>query len=356
MTARGRLHALVAMACALAGAACGSSGAGGADPDARGSSDAPAIADAAVVADAAAPLTPTPFTDSYPAHDVLSNRCGHEMGISGSEPAEPGRYPLALFLVGTNAQYDGPGIAERVLPLLAAHGFVAASIQYENSTLFGAAQNCSLYRDNASCMIRNDGDYVAGARVSALARLCGRPQADCSKGVVVLGHSQGGLTALQTFRFAPAAPPAGEPVPRLIAAAPMGIGPTGYLLGVPVIHLDDCVPASTLALDPRELLVINGENDAFFNGPHADPTGGDQALQAVTGRTCDAPTWDCRGPEGDGYLLVKKSETSTGTATHGYMDLPGGGAFQEPNWSSPTNTDAWALASVASWLRSRTLP
>ena len=333
-------------------AACGSH-------EAVESPDAAAAADASADAAVDAPpsvFTPTPFRDTYDAHDVLANRCNRQMDLAGSEPAEPGHYPLAIFLVGTNAQFDGPGIVDHVLPMLASHGFVAASLGYENATLFGAAQNCSLYRDNASCMVRNDGDYVQGDRRSALARLCGRPKVDCGKGVVILGHSQGGLTALQTFHFAPVTPPAGEPMPRFIAAAPMGVGPTGYLLGVPVIHLDACVTAATLAVDPHELLVVNGENDAYFNGGDADPAGGQAALEAVTGRTCAAPSWDCRGPGGDGYVLVKKTQTSTGRATHGYMDEPGVGAFEEPNWSSAENTDAWGLDSTTRWLKAQTQP
>ena len=335
-------------------AACGSNPSLGV-PDAPAVPDARAAVDAAVDA-APAVYTPVPFADTYDAHSVLLNKCNQLMHVAGSAPAESGRYPLAIFLVGTNAKYDGPGIVDHVLPLLASHGFVAASVEYENSTLFGAAQNCSLYQDNASCMIRNDLDYVVGERHSALARLCARTKADCSKGVVVLGHSQGGLTALQMFEVTPAAPPATEPMPRLVAAAPMGVGPTGYLLGVPVIHLDACVSAATLAVDPHALLVVNGENDAFFNGPDADPAGGQQALEAVTGRTCAAPTWDCRGPDGDGFVLVEKTQTSTGRATHGYMDLPGGGAFEEPNWSSPLNVDAWGLESVTRWLKRQTAP
>ena len=319
-------------------------------PDAQVDAAAP---DAPVDA-APAVFTPSPFTDTHDAHSVLLNQCNHVMHIAGSEPAEAGRYPLAIFLVGTNAQFDGPGIVDHVLPLLASHGFVAASVEYENATLFGAGQNCSLYSDNASCIVRNDNDYVSGERHSALSRLCGRAKADCSKGVVVLGHSQGGLTALQTFKVTPATPPTGEPMPRFVAAAPMGVGPTGYLLGVPVIHLDSCVDAANLAVDPHALLAVNGENDAYFDGANADPAGGQVALQAVTGRTCAAPTWDCRGPDGDGWVLVKKTQTSTGRATHGYMDVPGVGAFEEPNWSSPENADPWGLASTARWLKAQT--
>ena len=331
-------------------AACGADPAHPAEPDAARAPDAPA-ADAP--RDAPPTWTPVPFADTYAAHDVLQNQCNHQMRITGAEPAEDGRFPLALFLVGTNGQFDTPGVVDRVLPTLVRHGFVAASLEYENSTLFGAAQNCDLYHDNASCMIRNDGDYVQGQRVSALARLCGRAKVDCSRGVVVLGHSQGGLTALQTFRTAPAAPPPGEPVPRLVAAAPMGVGPTGYLFGVPIVHFDTCMTAATLAIDPHHVLVVNGENDAFFNGPAADPAGGDAALMAVTSRTCAVPSWDCRGPAGDGFVLVQKTQTSTGRATHGYMDSDAG-AFEEPNWSSPFNMDAWGLYSVSSWLAAQT--
>jgi len=351
MTAHRSLAILAILATTLA--ACSFEGTATEGPDAPPSPDAPAVADAAV--DAPPAFTPVGFTDTHDAHSVLWNRCNHEMQITGSEPAEPGRYPLAIFLVGTNAQFDAPPIVERVLPLFARHGFVAASVEYENATLFGAGQGCNLYRDNASCIVRNDRDHVEGERHSALARLCYRAKADCSKGVVVLGHSQGGLTALQTFQFTPAPPP-GEPMPRFVAAAPMGIGPTGYVLGVEVLHLESCASAASLAVAPANLLVVNGENDAYFNGPDGDPAGGQRALEAVTGRTCAGSTFDCRGPDGDGWVIVQKTQTATGRATHGYMDVPGVGAFEEPNWSAPTNPDAWALAHTARWLKTRTAP
>lgn len=44
------------------------------------------------------------------------------------------------------------------------------------------------------------------------------------------------------------------------------------------------------------------------------------------------------------------TQTSTSRATRGYMDVPGVGAFEEPNWTSPENADPWGLASTARWL------
>jgi len=339
-----------ALAMGLTVAACGFTAATPGAPDASSPGDiAPDVAPDA----ASAVFTPAPFDDTYDAHNVLKNQCSNTMHIVGSEPVEPGRYPVAIFLVGTNAHFDAPPLVDHILPILASHGFVVGSLEYENSTLFGAAQSCGLYRDNSACMVRNDKDYVAGERRSAIARLCGRANADCSKGVVFLGHSQGGLTSLQAFRSTPVMPPGTAPMPRLVAVAPMGVGPTAHVAGVSIIDLRDCTTAATLAVDPHEVLAINGEHDLPFNGPDADQAGGQSALETVTGRTCEAPTWDCRGPDGDGYVLVKDSQVSTGHAGHGYMDVPGE-AFGEPNWRSPENTDAWGIHSVAAWLKART--
>ncbi len=318
--------------------------------------DAPAVVD--VGPDAVVALTPVRFDGDYDAHSVLHNRCDHRMHFVGSEPAEPGRYPVAIFFVGTNGTYDARGIVERVLPALARQGFVAATVAYENNTLFGAAQNCSLYRDNAACVVRNDADYVNGQRHSALAQLCGRPNADCSKGVVFLGHSQGGLTAVQAFRTTPLAPP-GEAVPQLVAVAPMGVGAEGYLLGIRVIDLRSCMAAETLPVDPTAVRIVNGENDRYFNGPDADQAGGQTALELVTGRACSVPSWDCRGTRGDGYLLVKPSELSHGRAAHDFMhdfaQTPIA-EFAEPNWSAPDNAAPWSLYATVRWLRSQTQP
>lgn len=300
-------------------------------------------------------FTPVRFDGHYYAHSWLRNRCDRLLRLTGSEPVEAGRYPVAIFLVGTSGDHDYPGIVDNVLPILARHGFVAASLEYENATAFGAAQNCNLYRDNASCIVGNDADHVGGERRSAIAQLCGRAKADCGQGVVVLGHSQGGLTALQTFRFAPIAPPPPEPMPRLVAAAPLGVGPAGYVAGLRVVDLHDCMTTEMLAIDHSRLLVINGEHDAFFNGPDGDQAGGQAALEAVTGRSCAAPSWDCRAPSGDGYLLVKSGQISTGRAEHEFMSASGT-SFGEPHWISPETTDAWGLFATARWLKAQTGP
>ena len=351
MIARHRWTGIVAagwIACACDAASSGS-------PDASMGPDAPGLVDTG--ADAAPPVyTPVPFAGQYAAHRVLTNRCDRAMNIVGSEPAEPGRYPVAIFLVGTSGIFDGPGIVEHVLPALTKQGFVAASLQYENSTLFGAAQNCSLYQDNAECMVRNDADYVDGERRSAIAQLCGRAKADCSKGVVVLGHSQGGMTALQTFRFTPATPPADEPMPKLVAAAPMGVGAAGYLAGIRVINLDACMTADTIVADKSKLLIVNGEHDRYFSVPGVEPAGNQVPLETVTGRHCAVPSWDCRGATGDGWVLVQPSELTTGLAVHDYMHDHGADPatpFAEPNWISPDTTAPWGLYSTARWLRAQ---
>ncbi len=326
-------------------------------PDASG-----AEIDATVPVDAIATYTPVPFEGHYDAHSVLRNKCDRSLGITGSEPMEPGRYPVAIFLVGTSGKYAGTGVVENVLPALARQGFIAASLEYENATLFGAAQNCNLYRDNASCMVRNDDDYVTGERKSALAQLCGRPNADCGKGVVVLGHSQGGMTAVQMLRIPPIEPPSGEPMPELVAAAPIGVGPVGYFAGIQVVDVRACMTFDNIP--PTRMFAVNGENDRYFNGPDANQAGGQIALETVTGQHCDPPSWDCRAPEssaapGTGYALVKPSELTHMRAAHDFMhdfNVSPTVEFAEPNWISPDNAAPWSLYSTARWLRRQVAP
>ena len=319
--------------------------AGPADVDAGADEDAGADAGLAVVA----------FNDGYDGHSWVWNNCSRSMRLTGSEPESGGPYPVAIFLVGTNGEYGYPGIVGYVLPILASHGFVAASLEYENGTAFGAAQNCNLYRDNASCMVRNADDYADGGTHSAVARLCSRAKADCGKGVVLLGHSQGGLTAVQAFQHAPVAPPAGVPLPRLVAAAPMGVGDKGYVAGVQVVDLTSCMDPPSLPVDQDRLLVVNGENDKFFGGPAADQDGGQTELEAITTLACPRPSWDCRRANGSGYLLVQGAQVSSGVAGHEYMSVAPV-SFGEPNWISRTNPEPWALDNVAAWLKAQTSP
>lgn len=326
----------------------------GAQPDAG--LGAGAEIDAGLETDAGTPLPAgvVAFEDTWKAHSWIWNDCSRALRLSGAEPDRGGPYPVAIFLVGTNGEHDYPGIVANVLPALARRGFVAASLEYENGTAFGAAQNCNLYRDNAACMVRHPEDHAGGGH-SALARLCARARADCGKGVVFIGHSQGGLTAVQAFAHAPAAPPPGRPLPRLVAAAPLGVGSRGWAAGLQVIDLTACMSAANLPVEPSRLLIVNGESDQFFGGPKGDQAGSQAELEAITGLSCPAPSWDCRRANGSGYLLVRGAQVSSGRAGHEYMSTATV-SFGEPHWLSPDRAEPWTLDQVAAWLRAQTLP
>lgn len=120
----------------------------------------------------------TGFSMSYSSY-------GTTYGISGREPAAAGRYPVYIHIGGTGEPYQSNWSLAAV-NTAAAKGFVAASVQYDN-TSFG---DCSVIGSRARAI------FDARNLQSAIAQVCSRGKADCSKGVVTGGLSQGSIISV----------------------------------------------------------------------------------------------------------------------------------------------------------------
>src|ERR1700730_191307 len=77
---------------------------------------------------------------------------------------------------------------------MAARGFLAATVQYNDSE---AVQVCSTYTPRAQ------GIYDVNRSTSAARVLCSLSQANCSKGIVTSGVSQGGFMAVLAANYNP---------------------------------------------------------------------------------------------------------------------------------------------------------
>ena len=140
------------------------------------------------------------FQSSYRAYGYwddwkwwLPDKCTLTQPIYGSEPSAPGRYPVLLYLHGTLADWGGNVEGRRVADLAADRGFVAAAFTYDSWVV----NSISAVDGNAKCM------FSPGSSGNALADVCSRPKADCSRGVVVAGFSAGGSIAARARNFAP---------------------------------------------------------------------------------------------------------------------------------------------------------
>ena len=109
--------------------------------------------------------------------------------IKGTEPAS-GKHPVFIYTVGTTEDWDN-GQAMAAVAEMAAKGFVAAAVQYD-SALFGT---CSQILSKAKYI------YNSASSSSAVSKLCARATADCSKGIVAAGFSQGSVIAINSKNY-----------------------------------------------------------------------------------------------------------------------------------------------------------
>jgi poly(3-hydroxybutyrate) depolymerase len=280
---------------------------------------------AAVSGRAEAQAATTPFQSTYHAYNFWewqSNNCNQTQPIYGSEPSAPGTYPVLLYMHGTLADWGGNEEGKRVADLAAAQGFVAAGITYDS----WVANGLPAINGNAKCI------FAAATNGNALANVCARPKADCSKGVLVAGFSAGGAIAARAKNYAPS----------VVAAWLMGVSG-------PAVQDSMAPPAGIRALPNDRVRISVGASDVTDIG----------TMNKLTGLNCTGSP--CDGPGGSGYYIVQNSEVADGSADHCY--------WQSVNTFAPTNsctwtptfdpgftapsTKPWSLTTNLNWLRSK---
>lgn len=280
----------------------------------------------------AAPAAPStfataPFTDTYLAFDVFDSgttspdTCTGAQPVYGSEPIAAGRYPVVVYLHGSTADWTGNAEGRAVAGLAASQGFVAAAFTYD-SWLTGLW--APFMDGQARCM------FSAGSTGNALAKMCARPKADCSRGVVVSGFSQGGAIAALARNHS-----------SLVRAA--------WLIGVntPGEPAVLAAPAGSRALPDDRLRITIGRGDVESLEP----------LNQLTGQRCLASP--CLRPDGSGYDVVEHAEVGDGFADHCYWQSVTTARPYSSCESPPTfdpgfrapSTLPWSLTANLDWLR-----
>jgi len=186
-------------------------------------------------------------------------------------------------------------------------------------------------QDKAECAFSDD------APASAVSTICALPGADCDRGIVVGGLSQGAaMAALGRNHSA-----------RVRAAWLMGFG--GGKAGTAA--RGRYVDAET-AFANDELRVINGQSDNQNLGN----------LNAALGTSCTASKLDCLRADGSGLYRVPDAAVEDGIADHCFFvgaDDQGGqvGCTNFPpamdaGWAAPAQSP-WSLLGNLDWLASK---
>jgi hypothetical protein len=239
-----------------------------------------------------------------------------------------------VYTVGTGETFTDTW-ATTVINDMAAMGFVAASVNYAE-TQFG---NCSQLSAKASCI------YTSSSSGSALSQLCARAKADCSKGIVVGGISQGAVLATLANNF------------NSGVRAAYGMGLSDHYAN---FNLASCIDPSNRTLPSTKLRAVDGQEDQFAGSTSGFQTGTQAMVQTsltnVLGVSCAANSVDCLTSNGSGWIIVENSQVQDGAADHCYP-LVGGCTAGNPEkldsgWSGGTTN--WELSANLEWLASFT--
>jgi predicted esterase len=274
-------------------------------------------------APAAGAQTLSSFSTTYSGGSGLV--CGTTYNIRGQEPAAAGRYPVFVYTVGTTENHDHSSALAAVQEM-AARGYVAATVEYDN----GSFGSCSTLTSRARCI------YDAGRSSSAISRLCSRAKADCSKGIVVSGFSQGSIMATLAKNYDS----------RVQAAYGLGCG-----VEYSIYNLSSCVADGNRALPSDRLRIVNGEQDVFVG-----PTESSVRAQSTetTGLSCPLAS-SCFRSNGSGWYIIQDTQVSDGNADHCYMRNGSCiGLTLDSTWRS--GTAPWSLRTNLNWLTQFTTP
>lgn len=266
----------------------------------------------------------TSFTASY------TN--GSTYSISGKEPSASGKYPVYVHIGGTGETYNGAW-AQAAIDAAVARGFVAATVEYDNAS-FGTCNTISG---------RAKGIFNAASTASAIAKLCARGKADCSKGVVTGGLSQGSIISVLAKNYDS----------RVRASMGQGTGST-YTVAY---NLESCMADGKHTQSGDRIRIINGERDMFVGGTEA--TARSQA-ELVTGLKCTGKQ-SCFRANGSGWYVVKDYEVADLNADHCFMGNLGTIGIQcsgvlavDPYYRSGSNQ--WGVIATMNWLKTFVTP
>lgn len=271
----------------------------------------------------------TSFTATYRGQGNGSTSCNSTFNISGQEPSTSGTFPVFIYTIGTSETFTNAS-ATAAVANMASRGFVAATVAYNSGSFSG----CSTISGKARCI------FTGATSTSALATLCARAKADCSKGVVVGGFSQGAVIATLAKNFDS----------RVQAAWGMGDG-----VRYSFFNLTSCMGNGNRTLASDHLRAVDGEKDQFI-GPNQNNVR--SQFLTLTGLSCGSTATNCLQANGSGWYIVTNGQVADGSADHCYMRATGdcGGSQNSLDAGWANGSDPWTLNANLAWLQSFTKP
>lgn len=271
------------------------------------------------------------FTPSSSSKLPPAERCNSAMNLYGARPTGGGTYPVLLYVPGTYGDYtdvEGKTFVQHA----AAQGFVAMAVEY-NST---STNTQAGYAGHAFCIF--DQNHAN----SALTNACAVSGADCSRGALVAGFSQGGAIALISKNY----------TANVNAVWTIGVSANIYPNNT-VAPNAIAAPNGTRALPNNKLVMNMGQTSNAFT---KNLTAADlPSLKKMTGADCGT-AFNCLGSNGAGYYVVANSEVADGTADHCYWEGNGGCKLSpttlEIGFAPPATTN-WSMIRNLDWLRSQ---
>jgi hypothetical protein len=263
----------------------------------------------------------TSFTASYKGQGSGSTSCSSSFTITGEEPSASGTYPVFLYMVGTTETATNASATAAVQDM-ANLGYVAATIGYDTSDF----SSCTSVSGKAMCI------FNPNSSSSAVETLCARAKADCTKGIVVGGFSQGAIIATV----------AKNTDSRVQAAWGMGDGVSYAGLNF------SCVANGNRTLPSDRLRAVNGDKDEFTGNTESKQQ---TNMQSLTGFTCASGSTSCLQSNGSGWIIVQDDQTQADDADHCYMREGGCLASQnslDSGWKSGSAN--WELEANLKWL------
>jgi len=206
----------------------------------------------------------------------------YSLRIQTPAVAMEGGSPLYMWTDGTGMAHDDPADDE-LLAYMASKGFVAVSVQWDNS-------DYSTWDACPGLEVKAEAIFSSGDADSALSVLCAMQDVDCAKGVAVHGFSQGAqLSALAAGHS------------DLVTAALLFANGNDVSHGIMQMEcLSDSEISRSIPQERRRSII--GVNDGDFN------TQGSVKVQqvATTGMECSSS--NCLQVDGSGYFIID-SET-----------------------------------------------
>jgi len=238
-----------------------------------------------------------------------------------------------VHIGGTGEAYNGAW-AMAAVDAAVARGMVAATVEYANAS-FGT---CSTIAGRAK------GIFNSASTSSAISKLCARAKADCSKGIVTGGLSQGSIISVLAKDYDS----------RVRASMGQGTGST-YTVAY---NLESCMANGKHTQPGSRLRIINGERDMFVGGTESIAR---SQAELVTGIKCSglSPT-SCFQANGAGWAVVKDTQVLDLYADHCFMGYGTYGAqctgvaIVDANYQNGSAN--WALPATMNWLKTFVRP